>query len=630
MNIPRKSLPRASIGGGDLKQILELGAESEQNIALQNKEARALNPDGFVVYPCELENVTPFGEFQDWLHSFDLNRVKKSFRTGAIDSQVAVFKGCFRVYKLPLPPVILDPYLPIADSQEGLFGGLPENNPVRVLVRAYIIQAVNLTPTDVTNTCDAYIVIQLGKQKVNDKDHYISKKLNPVFGKCFEFVANFPIDSVLQIQLYDWDLMGSDDLIGETKIDLENRFYSRHRPICGIPRIYEKTGPNSWRDALTPTQILTKLCQGNQLDGPHITEHYIRIGNVIYDFDNKPGDDESTVENMALLLLHKWQDISPGKYSLTPEHVETRTLYHPSKPGEPQGQLLMWLDMFEEDTVPPSIPRDISIRKPESFELRVIIWNTDEVILADDAFFTGEKMSDIYVKGWLTGKEKAQTTDVHYRSLTGEGNFNWRFIFSFDYLEVEGKMLVMKKVSLFSWDETEFKIPPKLEIEVWDADHFSPDDHLGYLTLDLNRIPRGAKNAALCSLDMLKTDGSVPHLSLFKQHRVKGWWPVIAPKSDKMEQTGKVEIELHLLTKEEAEKFPAGTGRKAPDPLQEPKRPETSFLNILHPLKTVRFILWKNYKWTVIKILMIAALALILLLFFYSAPGYTVKKLLKA
>lgn len=34
-----------------------------------------------------------------------------------------------------------------------------------------------------------------------------------------------------------------------------------------------------------------------------------------------------------------------------------------------------------------------------SFELRVIIWNTDDVILEDDAFLTGEKMSDIYVRG---------------------------------------------------------------------------------------------------------------------------------------------------------------------------------------------------------------------------------------
>ena len=34
-----------------------------------------------------------------------------------------------------------------------------------------------------------------------------------------------------------------------------------------------------------------------------------------------------------------------------------------------------------------------------SFELRVIIWNTDEVVLEDDAFLAGEKMSDIYVRG---------------------------------------------------------------------------------------------------------------------------------------------------------------------------------------------------------------------------------------
>ena len=49
--------------------------------------------------------------------------------------------------------------------------------------------------------------------------------------RCFEIEASFPQDSVLTLQLLDWDLLGSDDLIGETKIDLENRFYSRHRWI---------------------------------------------------------------------------------------------------------------------------------------------------------------------------------------------------------------------------------------------------------------------------------------------------------------------------------------------------------------------------------------------------------------
>ena len=46
--------------------------------------------------------------------------------------------------------------------------------------------------------------------------------------------------------------------------------------------------------------------------------------------------------------------------------------------------------------------------------------------------------------------------------------------------------------------------------------------------MDLNKFPRGARTAKLCSLEMLKTDGSVPTLNLFKQKRTKGWWPFSA------------------------------------------------------------------------------------------------------
>ena len=64
------------------------------------------------------------------------------------------------------------------------------------------------------------------------------------------------------------------------------------------------------------------------------------------------------------------------------------------------------------------------------------------------------------------------------------------------------------------------------EIQVWDADHFSKDDFLGAITLDLNRFPRGAKTQKQCTIDMLKMDGTVPMISLFKQKRTKGWWPL--------------------------------------------------------------------------------------------------------
>lgn len=35
----------------------------------------------------------------------------------------------------------------------------------------------------------------------------------------------------------------------------------------------------------------------------------------------------------------------------------------------------------------------------DRMQLRVIIWNTDEVVLEDDDFFSGEKASDIFCKG---------------------------------------------------------------------------------------------------------------------------------------------------------------------------------------------------------------------------------------
>ena len=41
---------------------------------------------------------------------------------------------------------------------------------------------------------------------------------------------------------------------------------------------------------------------------------------------------------------------------------------------------------------------DISPRKPEKYVLRIVVWNTKDVILDEVSVVTGEAMSDIYVK----------------------------------------------------------------------------------------------------------------------------------------------------------------------------------------------------------------------------------------
>uniref|UniRef100_A0A6Q2Z6Y7 Otoferlin n=1 Tax=Esox lucius TaxID=8010 RepID=A0A6Q2Z6Y7_ESOLU len=508
------------------------------------------------VYPKELEN--EFDYFEDWLHSFNLFRGKagddEDQNVADEDRIIGKFKGSLCMYKVPVADEIQREMG--FDSNMGMFQNIPTNDPINILVRVYIIRATDLHPADINGKADPYIAIKLGKSDIKDKENYISKQLNPIFGKSFDIEATFPMDSTLTVSIYDWDLVGTDDLIGETKLDLENRYYTKHRATCGIPSKYSIHGYNVWRDPLKPTQVLAKLCKDGKLDGPHYGPGgRVKVANHVFfgvtQF-TKLGLKKQTDEHLALTVLNHWEDIPRVGCKLIPEHVETRPLLNPDKPGIEQGRIEMWVDMFPKDMPAPGPAIDISPRKPKKFELRVIIWSTDEVILEDDDIFTGEKSSDIFVRGWLKGQqEDKQDTDVHYHSLTGEGLFNWRFIYPFDYLQAEEKIVLSKKESMFAWDETEYKIPARLNLQVWDADHFSADDFLGAIELDLNRFPRGAKTAKQCSINMILNEQDVPMVSIFKQRRIKGWWPFL----------GKVEAELQLVTAEEAEKSPVGEGQ---------------------------------------------------------------------
>lgn len=50
------------------------------------------------------------------------------------------------------------------------------------------------------------------------------------------------------------------------------------------------------------------------------------------------------------------------------------------------------------------------------FEVRVVVYNVLGVPL-QETNIAGEKMSDVYVKGWLQGTDHVLKTDVHYRSV---------------------------------------------------------------------------------------------------------------------------------------------------------------------------------------------------------------------
>ncbi|XP_062296579.1 otoferlin-like [Scomber scombrus] len=611
------------------------GKKEKKKLALDSGDRRRPKLDELKVYPKELEG--EFDNFEDWLHSFNLFRGKggddDDQNVADEDRIVGKFKGSMCMYKVSDDM----PRDQSFDSNMGMFQNIPHNDPINILVRIYVIRATDLHPADINGKADPYIAIKLGKTEIKDKENYISKQLNPLFGKSFDVEATFPMDSTLTVSIYDWDLVGTDDLIGETKLDLENRFYSKHRATCGVTSNYAIHGYNVWRDPMKPTQILAKLCKEGKLDGPHYGPGgRVKVENRVFmaqtEIEDENGLKKQTDEHLALTVLKHWEEIPRVGCKLVPEHVETRPLLHPDKPGIEQGRIEMWVDMFPKDMTAPGPALDISPRKPKKFELRVIVWNTDEVVLEDDDIFTGEKSSDIFVRGWLKGQqEDKQDTDVHYHSITGEGNFNWRFVYPFDYLMAEEKIVISKKESMFAWDETEYKIPARLNLQVWDADHFSADDFLGAIELDLNRFPRGAKTAKQCTIEMVTNETEMPMVSIFKQKRIKGWWPFVARnEEDEFELTGKVEAELHLLTGEEAEKGPVGEGRNEPEPLEKPNRPDTSLLWFLTPFKAIKNLVCNQYKWLTIKIVTALLLLAMLAIFLYSMPGYMVKKMLGA
>lgn len=61
-----------------------------------------------------------------------------------------------------------------------------------------------------------------------------------------------------------------------------------------------------------------------------------------------------------------------------------------------------------------------------------------------------------------------------------------------------------------------------------------PHSVAGSLQLDLNHMPKPAKTAEKCSLDLLD-DTFHPEwfVSLFEQKTVKGWWPCVAEEGEK-------------------------------------------------------------------------------------------------
>uniref|UniRef100_A0A8D2JBX6 C2 domain-containing protein n=1 Tax=Varanus komodoensis TaxID=61221 RepID=A0A8D2JBX6_VARKO len=575
--------------------------------------------DNVKIYNCELEEVPEFQGLQDFCQTFRLYRGRVKDDDPVVGGE---FKGLFRIYPLPE-----DPNIPPPPRQ---FQEIPENTSQECLVRVYIIRAFNLQPKDRNGLCDPYVKIRLGKKKAGEREDYIPNTLEPVFGRMYELLCSIPLEKDLKITFCDFDIFPPDDVIGDITIDLENRLLSRHGASCGLPQSYCVSGPSQWRDQLLPSELLENYARSKNLAQPEIREDGSRAifkGKTYHlsDFEAQVpahGRLGPAKERLALHLLHAC--------GLVPEHIETRTLHSAAHPGFEQGKVQMWVDIFPESLGEPGPPFDITPRTPQRYELRCIIWNTKDVDLEDTNIF-GDRMSDIYVKGWLDGlEEDSQKTDVHYRSLAGEGNFNWRFVFTMDYLPMEQVCVLTKKQHFWSLDETMQKVPPKLIIQIWDNDKFSADDFLGILEMNLTKIPRPAKRPRDCTAKMLMEDSAAPatasssplhrhkekHISLFVQKNLRGWWPCIVFEKDKP----RVSVGKEELPGQEGLWLP-GCRRDSPGGLF--CDPPSSAFIVTASLSSSPKILLEHFPNKTRRIFLALFIALVLFLlahFIYSAP----------
>nr|KAF6301287.1 fer-1 like family member 5 [Pipistrellus kuhlii] len=580
------------------------------------------------VYDCELEAVPAFQGLQDFCQTFKLYQEQPKSDSPVVGE----FKGLFRVYPFPENPKAPQP------PRQFLVWPHKEDFPQQCLVRVYVVRAINLQPQDYNGLCDPYVILKLGQTKLGSRDTYQPNTLNPIFGTMFELSCTIPLEKDLEIELYDFDLFSPDDKIGTTVIDLENRLLSGFGARCGLSQSYCQTGPFRWRDQVPPSFLLEHHAIRKGLlpplfnpDGDSVFYNGKKF--KLKRFESQPPTARylgPKKERLALYLLHA--------QGLVPEHLETRMLYSSNQPGIDQGKIQMWVDIFPEKLGPPGPPVNIRPRKPKRYELRCIIWKTAHVDLKS-VNLSNEKMSDIYVKGWLFGLEKdMQKTDIHYQSLTGEGIFNWRFIFTLDYLVAEQMCVLSEKDYIWSLDPMVMKFPARLIIQIWDNDIFTYDGFLGVLELDLSDMPFPAQNATMCSIRMMDADPKWPHFfphkrfSLFKKRTATGWWPCQVLEDGKWRLSGKVKMTLEILSEEEALIRAAGRGQSEPNQyptLHAPPRSNTLLSWFRSPIRNFCYVFWKRYRFKIIIISIILIIGLMLFSFMYSAPGYLAMKWVK-
>ena len=354
----------------------------------------------------------------------------------------------------------------------------------QVVIRVYILELNDLPSKDLTSESDPYIKIYLGdNKKVDEQKNYIDNTANAKWYKYYDILGEFPGDSTLKIEVWDYDPIFRDEIIGATQIDLEDRYFN-----------------NEWLEM---------------------------------------------------------------KY----KPIETRLLFHPDLSRQ-QGNITLWVEIFDKKDTIHMEPWQISPEPKSNIEMRLIVWETEDMELRDD-----EGTSDVFITAYFDPKQK-QSTDVHYRCQNGIASFNWRMVFN---LELPSKY-------------------NKLVIHAYDKDLFSSNDYITGAELDISEIIKITKNLdvpIVFNKDYIK---DVPESEKEKYKSVEFLSKMSDPDQTKFwiqcyrnnTKSGRILVSLEFMPLWKSEKCTVGKGRSDPNvnPFLPP--PVGRFEWTLNPLKLLK------------------------------------------
>ena len=330
-----------------------------------------------------------------------------------------------------------------------------------VIIRVYILELNDLPSKDLTSESDPYIKIYLGEKKYFDEQkNYLNNTQNAKWYKYYDIIGEFPGDSTLKVEVWDYDPIFKDELIGSTQIDLEDRYFN-----------------NNWLEM---------------------------------------------------------------KY----KPIETRILYHPDLTRQ-QGNITLWVEIFDQKDRMNMEPWQITPEPKTEIEMRLIIWETEDMELRDD-----EGTSDVFITAYLDPKDK-QSTDVHYRCQNGTASFNWRMVYK---LELPNRY-------------------SKLVVHAYDKDIFSKDDYITGAELDISEMLKITKNLDVPVVFNTEYVNDVPEFEKNKYKSIEFLSKMNDPDQTKFwiqcyrnnTKSGRILCSLEFLPLWKAQKCQVGKGRSEPN-----------------------------------------------------------------